>query len=405
MRRLKGDQAKLGYASILIQVANFAVLLLAKAQISASDFVFLLTQLAIAGMIGAIATMRLEILIYQKFAKMTYAAAVMPIAASLAMIAILYLGVDAIAALGFDALSLSALSIPMMLGLGLSIVLSFLVIQVKQINLLLISRACQAMALGLLTAVLAIGASGINGPTVLMYIGICYLVPATCVLVYFLARFTPDGTDPSPLFLPSWSIFQRAVSLTISTGVNSVYTNLPLLIAAATEPAGFVADFGLILRCFTAPVTFIRQVIGQLYMASAIAWSTSPGRTSKNLYRLSVKAMTQSVVLYLMTAPFLVAVLFFNTEALNITHFYIAPYLGLAALGQCAITIISQVRIPLSDEKAFMLFDFARLAGLALALTLLATLIPFEMAFCLTTMSLYTFFLFFIRSRIARYVA
>lgn len=403
MRRLRGDQAKLGYASILIQVANFAVLLIAKAQISADEFAFLLTQLAIAGIVGAIATMRFEILIYQKVGRLTRAAALVPLAAAVGVIALAYLAAGIAALWGGDGTTLSLLSIPMMLGLGLSLAQSFLFVQVKRINLLLASRGCQAIGLSLLTAVMAAGLWDLSGRAVLLTTGICYMVPALFWSAYHLAGFKPEPNDPPSLFIPEWSLIKRSLSLTVSTGVNAFYVNLPLLFAAATQTTSFVADFGLILRCFTAPVTFIRQVFGQLFLAEAIGWSTAPVRNPAILRRMVTKTILRSVGLYLLLAPFLAAILYFNLDALRITNFHIIPYLALAVLGQCAINPVSQVRIPLSDERAFLWFDATRLIGLWSGLFILSALVPFELAFGLTALALYASYILFIDRRIARF--
>jgi hypothetical protein len=191
--------------------------------------------------------------------------------------------------------------------------------------------------------------------------------------------------------------------LTLSTGVNSVYVNMPLLAAAATQSAGFVADFGLIMRAFTAPITLIFQVIGRLFLADAMRWSIADTRPAQTLNRLISKTMLQSVGLFLFAAPILFAALYLFRAELNFSHLDIAPFLFAAALGQCAINPVSQVRMPLKDEQSFLLFDIVRLLILACGLYIVATFIPFEMAFGATAVLLYTSYILFIRIRVGRY--
>lgn len=403
MRRLKSDRAQLGVASALIQVANFAVLLLAKTSVSDSEFSLILTQLALAGIVGAVASMRLEILVYQDYGRMTFAAILVPTFAVVISTAFCFASYGLIHVFGFESLVLSAAGIPMMLGLGLSTIQSFLFIQVKQMILLLISRACQAVCLGVLMLALVFGIGDLDGTSILLLIGVCYLVPAVILMAYFLWTLETSQQDPASVYFPRRSLLLRSLSLTLSTGINSIYVNLPLLAAAATQTSSFVADFGLILRCFTAPVTFIRQVVGQLFLADAIMWSIKPSRSKKELLKLVSKTMILSVGLYLVASIFLFGVLYFNTEVLKITHLSIAPFLFVAVLGQCAINPISQVRIPLRDERAFLYFDGARLGFFALGLYLLSEWVPYATAFSISALTLYLSYIFFIRIRISRY--
>lgn len=171
--KLKGNKAKLGLATALIQAANFAILVVAKVQISVDDFAFLLTQLAVAGIVGAVATLRFEVLIFQAHGRMTYAAAYIAMAAAAVVVGVFVAATSLLAASGFDRLVTSAFAIPMMLGLGLSAAQSFLFIQVGEMTRLLMTRACQAAALGLLTAALILDLWEMQGEDVLLLIGLC----------------------------------------------------------------------------------------------------------------------------------------------------------------------------------------------------------------------------------------
>jgi hypothetical protein len=58
--------------------------------------------------------------------------------------------------------------------------------------------------------------------------------------------------------------------------------------------------------------------------------------------------------------------------------------------------------IPINDEHTFLLFDSLRLVVLSVGLLALSQVLPFEVAFGLTAVVLYTGYIGFIRHRIAR---
>ena len=386
----------------MIQGANLLVLLVAKATISEADFAFVLTNLAFAGIIGSVATMRLEVLVFQAQGITTYSAALLPSIAIGTVIVASYLANAIFAQIGAASLELSASAIPMIIGLGLSAILAFLFVQDKQLNALLAMRVVQAGMLALLVVALFARIGNLGGEKVLLFIGIGYAAPAFVGLIYVLIQVAPKRAADQPMFAPSYAMVKRSGLLTASTGVNSVYVNLPILAAAATQSAGFVADFGMIMRMFTAPITLIFQVFGRLFLAESIRWSLAKDKAMSALSRLVSKTMARSVVAYACIAPILLGVLFLFRTELDITNLAIAPFLFMAALGQCAINPVSQVRISLNDETAFLFFDFLRLVVLAVGLFVLASAIAFEIAFGLTALSLYTAYIFFIRFRIAR---
>lgn len=402
-RILTDDRAKLAFASALIQVTSFLVLLLAKTTISNEDFVFLLTQLALAGIIGAIASLRLEVLMYQAHRCMTRAALLAPIVATIVVIAVSYAGFSVAAAVWIKSPVLSPLAMPMLLGLALSTVLNFAFVQVQRLNLLLAVRAAQCAVLSLLMALLVARWWIPTGGEILLAIGLGYALPAVVSIARFTIQIPTNYTDFPAVNMPDWAMLRRSISLTFSTGLNSIYVNLPLLAAASTQSASFVADFGLIMRAFNAPITLIGQVIGRLFLAAAMRWAIAPVRVPSALARRISRTMAQSLGLYLLITPVLIGVLYFYREQLNFTELGIAPYLFLVGLGQCVINSVSQVRMPLSDERAFLLFDSVRLLGLAIGLYGAARLVPFEIAFAGTSLLLYASYIPFIFLRVSHY--
>jgi hypothetical protein len=354
-----------------------------------------------AGIVGAICSMRLEVLVFQAQSGMSRAAILVPAAAIAVVTSIIYLGFGIAAYAGIGA-QLSPYAAPMILGLGLSSVQNFAFVQVKKLNKLLVARAAQAAALGLLMIPLGAGWWSPTGLQILFLIGLAYVVPAAVSIIRF-TRSLPVSTEPAKAAWPDWTMFKRSFSLTVSTGVNAVYVNLPLLAAAATQSVSFVGDFGLIMRACTAPTTLISQVIGRMFLADALRWSIQPQRKSSDLLRPMSRTILQCMVLYSLMTPVLIGALYLYREELSFSHFGIAPFLFLAGLGQCAINPIGQVRMALSDERAFLFFDMTRLTALGVGLYLLVAVIPYEMAFGMTSFTLYVLNVAFIFARLSRY--
>lgn len=400
---LRDDKAKLALASAVIQGANLLFLLLAKATIPDEDLAFVLANLAVAGIIGSIASMRLEVLVFQEEGQMTYAAAAMPLAAMAVVTVASLVGLTVTSSVWSDSLAISPLAVPMVVGLGMSTVQSFLFVQVNKIDLLLAMRVAQGVSLGIVIAVIAFGARTMSGPTVLFLIGMAYAAPSALFMVQFVRRLRPAQSTLPALYWPGRAMIKRSGSLTLSTGVNSLYVNLPLLAAAATQSDSFVTDFGLIRRCFSAPITLSFQTFGRLFLAGAINWSTLPGRTSSALTKMVTRTMAQSTGVLVVASPFLVGLLYVLREPFGFEHLGITPFLVLAAVGQSAVNPVAQVRIALRDEQPFLVFDVFRMAALAIGLYVGARLIPFEVAFGLVSAGLYGVYTAFIFARVSRH--
>ncbi|WP_448329058.1 hypothetical protein [Sulfitobacter sp. M13] len=399
---LTGVRAKLAVATSLTQLTNFLVLLVAKTALTETDFKFLLVQLSIAGIIGVVASMRLEVLIFQKFERETYAGILTPTFFIAITIAVSFLCVAAIDRITTSSLTLSFLTIPILVGLAISSVQNFIFVQAKRLHLLLATRFAQATA----SIILIIGIMNSDllnsGDRILFVLGLSVALPSTISLIYYVWCI-PSGHVASPKFyFPDLKTAKRATWLTASTGVNSAYLNIPLLFAAATQTASFVADFGLFMRALAAPVTLVGQVTGRLFLADALKWSITSKRQPSILIRLISRAMAESVGFYIVVASALICLLWLLREPLLLTHFTLIYYLFAAAMGQSAINPVSQVRVPLREERIFLALDIARLSCLSLGLYLLAPLLSLELSFAIISLVLYSAYTGFIFQRVLR---
>lgn len=393
---------QLTVASALIQFVNFALLLIAKVSLSDEGFTFLLSQLAISGVIGAVASMRLEVLLFQEHKKIVRASLVVPFAA-IVLFCIFSYALSEIAILsGLRLGDLSILAVPMILGLALSEVQSFIFVQIRRLNLLLKVRMIQA---ALMVGVISVLLSGLWRSTeqgLLFAIGVCYALPALVFHIRFALSIERNDADPPLLYAPAFSVLKKAASLSFSTGLTSVAVNLPVLAATATQSPSFAADFGLIRRAFTAPVTLIAAVFGRLFLADAMRWAISENRSVKDLRRSIIFCMTQSALIYSALALVLSGVLFVFREPLNLTNFHIAMYLFVASLFQSVVNPISRVRTALDDEGIFLAFDIVRLVILCVGLFGLSMLIPFEQAFGFTAVLTYALMIWLVFYRVRR---
>ena len=401
-RILSGGKANIALATISVQIANFAMLFFAKGAMTDEAFAFYITQTAAAGIIGAFATLRLEMLIYKHFARMTIAAILVPFAT-----AILIVGLSLLIMLGLKTWVAAMPDVTywaglLMLGIGMSTAADFLLIQKRQLHLMLASRLFQAAGLATIALILAFDVRNMNGTQLLIAQGAVMLTPPLLWLSVYSAGLAREG-DAAPYFLrPSRDLLWRSGAISGSTVVNALYVNLPLLIASATQSAAFTADFGLISRFLTGPVRFIRQVFGQPSLAGAFDWAHERGAKTSQLAGMIWRTVGQSASAYAIVGGGICAFLIIAPHSANLRDASMVPWLFIAVMGQSAISPVSQVRTVVGDEGWFLAYDIMRVVILVAALTTLAMTFRFDIVFGIVSCALYLSYLGFIRRRIAR---
>lgn len=399
-RLMSSRKVKIGIATISVQGANLALLYFAKVLFSDSIFTFYLTQVAFAGIIGAIATMRFELLIYQKLGRMSIAAALMPFAFAVIVTVISIPLVIALRRLGINLPEISPWALLLLLSIGISTATDFLFVQARQITLLLLSRMCQAIGLASIAGMLLFQIGLTDPETLLLVQGLAMSLPVLIWILFYFAKYLSAECRQPVMLIPEIQLWQRSFFLTSSTGVNAVYINIPILLSAATQSASFTADLGLILRFLTGPVTFVRQIYGQLFLASALEWSKSVGKKTIVLRKMITKVRNKAGISYIILSIPIVLFLIIGRNHSNIQHIEILPWLYITSLSQSLINPISQVRSVLEDEKNFLFFDTFRMLILFLTLYLLPSYLGFEIVFGTISCSLYLAYGLFISKRV-----
>lgn len=399
-RRFSGTAARLGLASLAVQLSSFTLLFFAKVRLSDDGFAYLMMQSAFAGILGSVATLRLEILIWQHFGRFTIAAVLVPLTTALVFVSLILAAVNSFAALGWTGFAPSPWSAALALGLGLGVAQDFLLIQSQRSDLVLASRLTQGVFLMAAAIVVAFNLFPVDGPAILAMQGLSLILPVVAWVFFFIVSGTNSTRTPT-LYVPKSAMIYRSLSLSFSVLVNSIYVNLPLLAAAATQSAAFTADFGLILRLLTGPVTLIRQVFGQIFQARGLVWSTAPNRRIGDLLALMHGTMLKSLVSYLAIALLVVLGLYFAKDFARIEHPELAWILLVAVAAQSVVIPVASIRTILKDEQAYVFVDVLRCATLGAAL-LLPWGVGFAACFGLTSCILYISYYFFMRVRMKR---
>ena len=265
LRIAAGGRGFIALATISVQIANFAMLFFAKGAMSDAAFAFYITQTASAGIIGAFATLRLEMLIYKQFGRMTIAAILVPLAVAALVVGVavpILMAIEHWLNIMPDTSYWAGL---LMLGIGISTASDFLFIQKKKLRFMLASRLCQAVGLAAIALVLAQRLLELTGTQLLMAQGVVMLMPPLVWLFAYAVTLWQQG-DAAPYFIrPTRDLLWRSGAISTATIVNAVYVNLPILIASASQSVAFTADFGLVSRFLTAPLRLSVRSSGNLF--------------------------------------------------------------------------------------------------------------------------------------------
>lgn len=384
--------AAMGMGSLMFQGANLLLILILKGALDADGFSYIIVQIAWASILGSIATFRLELLSFQQRGSVIRADMVF-----LLVFTVLFLTVvGAVISGGAMVLGLTApfsiVTLVLALGLGLHEAQSFLCVQTQRVPQLLVTRFIQA--------------TGIVGTGICAWYGLDY---AKVFMIYAAAVTAPLAIWFGILLIrlkagPKWDMlapatFARGFFLALSTFTNAVYVNIAVLIAAATQSVAFVAEFGFIMRLLTGPITTIRQAFAHTYLAGALALDATDPETPAKLWRMTLKAITRSVSLYMALQIVVMALLFVFADSFQLNQPQMIFVLVFATLAQVGVNTVSGVRTVLKRESAFLRYDILRVFVLSTGLSAPLGL-PFAVVFAAISFALYAGYLWFIRRQI-----
>lgn len=382
----------MGLGSLIFQVAVLVTIIVLKAAFAAENFAVLITQIAWASILGSVATFRLEFLLLQQNGRVTRPDLLLVFTVATGFL-LMSGGVINGSAMALGAnMPLMASSLLLALGIGLQEAQSLLCVKLQKIPALLMTRALQAS--GLVCTAL----TGWYGGALSTVFGL-YATSVTLPLLLWFARFSWRLEGPNRIDWPAPRLLWRGLALALSTFANAVYANGAVIIAAATQNANFVADFGFIMRLLTGPITTIRQAFAHSYNAQSIVIDKSDATAHLRLWDITKQVILRSLTAYVVIQIGVIGLLFATADFFNIARPALILWLVFATMAQVCVNAVSGVRTALEKEALFMRFDILRVTILITAL-LLPLGLPFYIVFATVSAGLYLSYIAFIRWQI-----
>ncbi|MFC4292478.1 hypothetical protein ACFOWX_08635 [Sphingorhabdus arenilitoris] len=384
-KSLFSGRLSLGASTVFFQIAMLFFILILKLKMTDSVFALFLVSLGVASIFGAIASLRSEVLITQADRSCNVRALVWPILIAVGTIGIMCAIRPAIN--WIFSIDVPLYTAALAFGFSLQAICQFVMIQEAQFGRLLIIRAVQAAMLAITGLALVFEASfmwGVFGFTLSL------VVPfAVWIALWMIENrhITP------PAFVFSWRQIRRSLILSLTLLINTTAVNIPIILCVATQSASYAADFGFLIKVFTAPVTLANAMFGQLFLADNIRLNSAIPAEAKKiqmamrrtstiavLFVLSIAAIT--IIGVLMLAHFVPAMLTYPMLSISI---------ALAITAQAAFSPVSAIGDIAKLETPFLLFYIMRIA-LLYGMLSNVSLIDFSALFASINILAYSFF-------------
>jgi len=392
-RLLRSRVASMAFGSLIFQGAGFVIILALKGSLEAQGFAYFITQLAWAGIFGSVATFRLELLLFQEKGCVDRPSLITTLIFCIGILALIGIVFSVSAAVLGRASPLSWVSLLLAFGFALHEAQSFLCVQMTRIPELILTRIAQSIGL-MITGYIGWAGQMQTLGIILLY-GLAIMLP---ILIWFVTAII-RAEGPTRFHFPSRKAWGRSLYLVIATLVNTVYVNLAILIAGATQSPALVADFGFVMKLLTGPISLIRQAFGHTFMVDAFAIDHRMRNARGQFHTLLNRTIISSLKTYLLILIPVFLFLWFTSDIFGIIHAEIILWMSLASIAQVMVNPINGVRTPLQRELSFLLFDFMRTILLAAAL-LVPLLVPFEITFSVVSALLYGSYSLFIRHQV-----
>jgi len=396
----RNEKLMLVFVAVWVQMANFLLLFIAKDKLSDAEFTIFLVQAAIAGVLNSLATLRIEVIVFQKYNRLTLAGVYTPFVAALIITGLSYGGALIMQATFGLKNILSPWTSLLIVGGALAAAQDFIFVQCKRVNLLVVARVFQGVLIIILCVAINTGNLILTGGQVVGLQGLAMIITVLIVLGGFCYSRRGILVGDAPLLKPDREMLTRASSLSGSAMVNSLFTNLPILGAGAILTVTSAADFGFIMRVISAPVTLIKNVNGKIFLRQSLEWQARSNAKISELRKIIRQTMFQGVIIFIVLATLLLAGVCIYEKETIYRNFSVVIYLLIANLLRAAISPISQVRVALKDEIVFGTFDILRVAILAATLFSVGYLFSYEAVFGFASLGLYTTYVVFIELRL-----
>ncbi|WP_395392885.1 hypothetical protein WBP07_17310 [Novosphingobium sp. BL-8A] len=389
--RFRSNAGGMALGSLIFQAASFLMLIVLKPILGHEHFAFFITQISIASIIGSVATLRFELLLFESKGEVDKEVLFSTLAISVVTLSVCAVFLKLILSVFDLSIDISPMSYVLAFGFGMIEAQSFLCVQMGRVIELVATRFIQTVILVLLAIIVW---SGIGRSAVFFV----YAIGVAAPILLWLAMAIINVPGRIALGVPSVTMLKRSIALTAAVMVNTVYANIPVVIASATQSAAFVADFGFVMRLLTGPITLIRQAYGHSYLADTFALvrnSVTPGR---DIWRITRHAMLRSAMLYSFLLPFVIVAVVLLSRVLNISNPYMIIPLSLVTIGQVAINTVANVRLPLKKEAYFLAVDVVRTTILAVSLFFIRS-VNYYIVFSVWSSILYFVYIALIRAK------
>jgi len=387
-KALVKGRISVGSSTIVYQISILLFLFILKATLSDSDFGAFLVAIGIAAIIGAIASLRSEVLITQSDKNISRRTLLYPFLISLGVIITIWFLKPLLSFI--LSVPIDIYTIVLSFGFAQQIIYQFILIQEENFALLLIIRISQATLLAITATALLFGVSFDTGK---WGFAIGLISPFAIWAMYWLFK---KQNIPHKSFQITPNLIKRSSVLTITMLINSAAVNLPIILCVATQIPSYSADFGFMMKVFVAPVTLVNAMFGQLFLADNIKRDASIPEEAvnirKNMKQTTIKATSFVFLISIMTILAIFIASYIFPELLG--HPKLAFAIAIAVIAQAAFSPVSMIGDIAKLENPFLLFYIARIVLLYVGLSAIIN-IDFSLRFAMINIIVYsTFWLF-----------
>lgn len=388
-------RASLGTSTMLFQLAMLLFLFVLKLKMSDAVFSSFLVSLGIASIIGAVASMRSEILITQSMRDVNIKILLWPLLIALFAITLLWLAHPIVTILFSTDITIYTLLFAF--GFSLQAICQFILIQEAGFSKLLFLKASQSVIL-VITALLLL----FDFPYSWAVWGftIAIITPFASWSIKWLIN-ARSSENSKFIFHPSQ--LRRSGVLSLTLLINTSAVNIPIILCVATQSPAYAADFGFLMKIFAAPTTLANAMFGQLFLADNIKRNISdPNQAAivrKNMWKTTFKAsgFVSLVSVITIVGVFGITILF--PLLISIPSLSIA--IAFAVIAQAAFSPVSAIGDIAKLENPFLIFYIARVAILYAVLSA-ALSYDFSVRFAIINLCVYSIFWLFADRQLAK---
>lgn len=337
-----------------------------------ADFSTFLVSLGIASIVGAVASLRSEVLITQADRSVNVRTLFWPVLIAVAIVTFFWIISPLISWL--FSIDIPIYTTALAFGLSLQSICQFVLIQEGKFFRLLQLRAAQATILVLTSLALL---ADLTFAWSIWGFAVAITGPFAIWAVFWLV--SKRGLAVSN-FAFDLSQLRRSAILSLTLLVNTAAVNLPIILCVATQNASYAADFGFLMKLFVAPVTLTNAMFGQLFMADNIRRDISipaeAGFVRRAMHKTSVRAIGFVSMISMGTIFGVFLLAYFWPSFL--TYPILASAIAIAVIAQAGFSPVSAIGDIAKLENPFFLFYLVRVI---LLYGLLSAAVDFDFSF------------------------